>query len=138
MDVDMTSIDKIYFKFASKNEDDVITNSVSLNMLWHRGFCFTTLTVGLSPHLPIQMIGFSLSPGGLLLPYHLGVLDALQYHSFLDDTTPIAGSSAGTCIVVARGSLNVIAAVAVSLPVSLTFSFSMRKERLPRQAMAAG
>jgi len=40
-------------------------------------------------------VGFSLSPGGLLLPYHLGVLDSLQYNHFLDATTPIAGASAG-------------------------------------------
>jgi hypothetical protein len=39
--------------------------------------------------------GFSLSPGGLLLPYSLGALDALQYNGFLDTKTPIAGSSAG-------------------------------------------
>lgn len=42
-----------------------------------------------------MLVGYSLSPGGLLLPYHLGVLDALKYHRFLDDTSPIAGSSAG-------------------------------------------
>lgn len=40
-------------------------------------------------------VGFSLSPGGLLLPYHLGVLDGLQYQSFLDNQTPLAGASAG-------------------------------------------
>lgn len=40
-------------------------------------------------------IGFSLSPGGLLLPYHLGVLDGLKYHGYLNDATPLAGSSAG-------------------------------------------
>jgi hypothetical protein len=39
--------------------------------------------------------GFSLSPGGLLLPYSLGVLDSLQYNGFLDTKTAIAGSSAG-------------------------------------------
>lgn len=39
--------------------------------------------------------GFSLSPGGLLLPYHLGALDALQYNKFLTEESPIAGSSAG-------------------------------------------
>lgn len=40
-------------------------------------------------------LGFSLSPGGLLLPYHLGVLDCLRYHGYLDVNTPIAGASAG-------------------------------------------
>lgn len=40
-------------------------------------------------------LGFSLSPGGLLLPYHLGGLDALEYKGFLTDETPLAGASAG-------------------------------------------
>lgn len=30
-----------------------------------------------------------------MLPYHLGALDALQYHGHLDSSSPIAGSSAG-------------------------------------------
>ena len=38
---------------------------------------------------------FSLSLGGLLLPYHLGALDALQFHGFFDRSAPIAGASAG-------------------------------------------
>jgi len=48
-------------------------------------------------------VGFSLSPGGLLLPYHLGVLDSLQYNGFLDATTPIAGSSAGAIATASHG-----------------------------------
>ena len=40
-------------------------------------------------------VGFSLSSGGLLLPYHLGVLDSLQHHNYLTQETPIAGASAG-------------------------------------------
>ncbi len=40
-------------------------------------------------------IGFSFSPGGLLLPYHVGVMGALEYHQMLTPETPIAGSSAG-------------------------------------------
>lgn len=44
-------------------------------------------------------VGFSLSPGGLLLPYHLGVLDSLQYHGFLNANSPIAGASAGAIAV---------------------------------------
>jgi len=47
-------------------------------------------------------VGFSLSPGGLLLPYHLGVLDGLQYHGFLTQDSPIAGSSAGAIAVAAH------------------------------------
>ena len=39
--------------------------------------------------------GFSFSPGGLLLPYHVGVMGALEYNQVLTPETPIAGSSAG-------------------------------------------
>jgi hypothetical protein len=48
-------------------------------------------------------IGFSLSPGGLLLPYHLGALDALEHRNVLTDDTPLAGSSAGAIAVGLRG-----------------------------------
>eukprot|EP01083_Nonionella_stella_P048251 129121_1 len=44
-------------------------------------------------------IGFSLSPGGLLLPYHLGALSSLEQSSILTPSTPIAGSSAGAIAV---------------------------------------
>ena len=40
-------------------------------------------------------VGLTLSPGGLLLPYHIGVLSALQYHNVIDQSTLMAGSSAG-------------------------------------------
>ena len=43
-----------------------------------------------------MIIGYSLSPGGLLLPYHLGVFTALENKSYLTDESPIAGSSAGS------------------------------------------
>lgn len=49
-------------------------------------------------------IGFSLSPGGLLLPYHAGVLAALQFNGFLTQKSPIAGSSAGAIATVAHAS----------------------------------
>jgi hypothetical protein len=48
-------------------------------------------------------VSFSLSPGGLLLPYHLGVLDSLKYNKFLDETTHIAGSSAGAIATASHG-----------------------------------
>ena len=51
-------------------------------------------------------VGFSFSPGGLLLPYHVGVISSLVYYNQLDDTTPIAGSSAGA-IAIAAHSCNV-------------------------------
>ena len=46
--------------------------------------------------------GFSLSPGGLLLPYHVAALEALEYHKCLDANTPLAGSSAGGIAVAAH------------------------------------
>lgn len=47
-------------------------------------------------------VGFAAAGGGFLLPYHLGVLDQLQYHSFLTERTPLAGASAGAIAVGAR------------------------------------
>lgn len=47
----------------------------------------------------VPQLGFSFSPGGLLLPYHLGVMDSLTQAGLLDETTPIAGSSAGAIAV---------------------------------------
>lgn len=44
-------------------------------------------------------VGFSLSPGGLLLPYHLGILDGLQHKQWLTRQTAIAGASAGAIAV---------------------------------------
>jgi len=47
-------------------------------------------------------LGFSFSPGGLLLPYHLGVLESLQFHGHVDPVaTPLAGASAGAIAVAA-------------------------------------
>ena len=49
-------------------------------------------------------IGYSLSPGGLLLPYHVGVLQGLQSKSLLDpSSTPVAGSSAGAIAAAIHG-----------------------------------
>jgi len=49
-------------------------------------------------------IGFSLSPGGLLLPYHLGALAALSHHNYITESTPLAGSSAGAIAVSSHAS----------------------------------
>lgn len=46
-----------------------------------------------------MIIGYSLSPGGLLLPYHLGILSSLRQNDYLPDSAPIAGSSAGAIAV---------------------------------------
>lgn len=47
-------------------------------------------------------IGYTLSPGGLMLPYHVGALAALQYNGLLTEISPLAGSSAGAIAVVAH------------------------------------
>jgi hypothetical protein len=49
-----------------------------------------------------SMIGFSFSPGGLLLPYHLGVLASLAHHGYVTPETHLAGSSAGAIAVAAH------------------------------------
>jgi hypothetical protein len=46
--------------------------------------------------------GFSLSPGGLFLPYHVAVLEALEYNKVLTPQTPLAGASAGGIAVAAH------------------------------------
>jgi hypothetical protein len=48
-------------------------------------------------------LGFSLSPGGLLLPYHMGVLDCLTQEQVLQPTSLVAGSSAGSIATMAHG-----------------------------------
>ncbi|KAH0487166.1 MAG: hypothetical protein KVP17_003608 [Porospora cf. gigantea B] len=47
--------------------------------------------------------GFSFSPAGLLLPYHLGVACYLQEVGVLTDEVPIAGASAGALCTVLAG-----------------------------------
>lgn len=46
-----------------------------------------------------MIIGYSLSPGGLLLPYHLGILQSLSTNNYVTSDTPLAGSSAGSIAV---------------------------------------
>ena len=48
-------------------------------------------------------VDFSLSPGGLLLPYHMGALASLQYHGRLNGESQVAGSSAGAIATMAYG-----------------------------------
>lgn len=48
-------------------------------------------------------VGFSLSPGGLLLPYHMGALHCLEQSKVLDDDSMVAGSSAGSIAAMAHG-----------------------------------
>ena len=53
---------------------------------------------------PGQSIGFSFSPGGLLLPYHMGVADCLIREKYIDPSeTVLAGSSAGSIATMAIG-----------------------------------
>ncbi len=61
---------------------------------------------GIAPQSPNpgQSIGFSFSPGGLLLPYHMGVADCLIKEKYIDQAeTVIAGSSAGSIAAMAIG-----------------------------------
>ena len=49
-------------------------------------------------------VAFSLCPGGLLLPYHLGALAALEYHGQLQPSTDqVGGSSAGAIATMTYG-----------------------------------
>jgi predicted acylesterase/phospholipase RssA len=41
--------------------------------------------------------------GGLLFPWHIGALAGLSYHNVLDDSNPLAGSSAGAIAVASHG-----------------------------------
>lgn len=50
----------------------------------------------------MRTTGFSLSPGGLLLPYHMGVLEAMEYNQVLTVDSPLAGASAGGIAVAAH------------------------------------
>ncbi|KAL7517156.1 hypothetical protein ACHAWX_002102 [Stephanocyclus meneghinianus] len=49
-------------------------------------------------------VGFSFSPGGLLFPYHLGVITSLNYHKRLPPSVHLAGASAGAIAVAAHAS----------------------------------
>jgi hypothetical protein len=51
-----------------------------------------------------MIVGYSLSPGGLLFPYHIGVLTCLSNKGYLKDSNPIAGSSAGAIAVASHAS----------------------------------
>lgn len=52
-----------------------------------------------SPVPPASSTGFSFSPGGLLFPYHLGVITSLEHHGRLTDPVHLAGASAGAIAV---------------------------------------
>eukprot|EP00558_Chaetoceros_sp_UNC1202_P013097 CAMPEP_0197237912 /NCGR_PEP_ID=MMETSP1429-20130617/4598_1 /TAXON_ID=49237 /ORGANISM="Chaetoceros sp., Strain UNC1202" /LENGTH=296 /DNA_ID=CAMNT_0042696993 /DNA_START=94 /DNA_END=984 /DNA_ORIENTATION=+ len=50
-----------------------------------------------------MIVGYSLSPGGLLFPWHIGVLAGLAHENVLTDSNPLAGSSAGSIAVASHG-----------------------------------
>ena len=54
-------------------------------------------------HTP-SSVGYSFSPGGLLFPYHLGVITSLNYHKRLPPSVHLAGASAGAIAVAAHTS----------------------------------
>jgi hypothetical protein len=66
-------------------------------------------------------LGFSFSPGGLLLPYHLGVMSTLVDSGHVTARTPLAGSSAGAIAV---------AAFAAGVPIEATFEVREAVKRL--------
>ncbi|UKJ90030.1 hypothetical protein MACJ_003288 [Theileria orientalis] len=51
-------------------------------------------------------IGFSFSPSGFLMPYHLGVLSYLCEHNAINCTVPIGGASSGSLSICASVVLN--------------------------------
>ena len=67
-----------------------------------------TIVVSLASHIIIpsisfqQYIGFSFSPGGLLFPYHLGVITSLAHNGKITDQVHLAGASAGSIAVAAH------------------------------------
>lgn len=64
-------------------------------------------------------IGYSLSPGGLLLPYHLGALQALKYHGRLDESNPLTGASAGSIAVTScAGDVNLLQVLDATVDIS--------------------
>lgn len=48
-------------------------------------------------------LGFSFSPAGLLLPYHLGVASLLRDRRVITPATPLGGSSAGALVAILIG-----------------------------------
>lgn len=50
-----------------------------------------------------MLVGYSLSPGGLLFPWHIGALASLSHNNALNDSNPIAGSSAGAIACASHG-----------------------------------
>lgn len=84
--------------FNTKHSCNNACNSAAANMILP-----SDGLVAQSPN-PGQSIGFSFSPGGLLLPYHMGVADCLIKEKYIDPSkTVIAGSSAGSIAAMAIG-----------------------------------
>eukprot|EP00918_Siedleckia_nematoides_P084159 GHVU01184580.1.p1 GENE.GHVU01184580.1~~GHVU01184580.1.p1 ORF type:complete len:822 (-),score=108.07 GHVU01184580.1:22-2307(-) len=53
---------------------------------------------------PGMDVGFSFSPAGLLLPYHLGVVHVLKHTAYITEETSLAGASAGALAVATAAS----------------------------------
>ena len=96
------------------------TNSLLLHHHFHSTLYYSRLSPALrsdsspspsqSNHHPseqksrrMKIGGFTLSPGGLLLPYHSGALAALDFHGLLKPQTHISGASAGSIACMAHG-----------------------------------
>eukprot|EP00978_Attheya_sp_CCMP212_P016033 scaffold41696_cov53-Attheya_sp.AAC.4 len=64
-------------------------------------------------------VGYALSPGGLLLPYHVGALAALEYNGRLSNANPLAGASAGAIACASHGcGLEAVKALEATIRVS--------------------
>jgi predicted acylesterase/phospholipase RssA len=63
------------------------------------------MNTGVAFSFPVpSAVGYSFSPGGLLFPYHLGVITGLNYHERLPPSVHLAGASAGAIAVAAHAS----------------------------------
>jgi hypothetical protein len=66
-----------------------VSQSVSHSLTYYERICITSF--------------FLRHSGGLLFPWHIGALAGLTYHNVLDDSNPLAGSSAGAIAVASHG-----------------------------------
>jgi len=99
------AIDKVITLYIKRNKKkmvaisgntQVVASPSSIGMyVMYTYLMFMSCSLLIHPLLYVS--GFSFSPGGLLFPYHLGVITSLEYHGKLDDTVHLAGASAGKC-----------------------------------------
>ena len=89
-------------RLATKTEQSHCRLVVAWGILFLTLCCPSITFETEQPYSSAMRVGFSFSSGGLLLPYHLGVLDCLQYNGFVTEQTPLAGASAGAIAVATK------------------------------------